>query len=193
MEDPILDERQPCRSCAGLLSDFSLFDALKSEEGVNFSQTAQEFFAAVDNGCLSCEKLHQMACDDKIYDLSDPSVAAFRCRPQSSSEARRDLIKNVRFETTRPDSYDFKSCKIVVWSAEYRSRISQIFDIEAQEGKYISTPGKSLGLDLIVSLIPLKRRSGSRLYQHSTFRSTCCFHCQLRPSKTLDPRLLTTS
>ena len=193
MEDPILDERQPCRSCAAMLSDFSLFDALKSEEGVDFSQTAQEFYAAVDNGCLVCEDFHQMACENEWSDYSGPPTAAFRCRPQSSSEAGRDLVKNVHFETTRPDSYDFKSCEIAVWSAEYRSRISQVYDIEAQEGKYILVPVESLGLDLSVSLISLKRRPRSRVYQHSAFRSTCCFPCQLRPSKTLDPRLLTTS
>lgn len=135
MEDNILDERQPCRSCAGLLSDFSLFDALKSEEGVNFSQTAQDFYAAVDNGCLICEDFHQMACRHEDSDYSGPPTAAFRCRPQSSSEARRDLIKNVRFQTTRPDSYDFKDCELAVWSAKYQSDISLLFQIEAQEGE----------------------------------------------------------
>ena len=132
MEDPILDERQPCRSCAGILSDFSMFDALKLKEGVNFPQTARGFFAAVDNGCLLCEELHKMARDDELYVLLDPSVAAFRCRPQSSSEARRDLIKNVQFTTTRPDSYDFKSCEIAVLSADYRSIFIHVFDLVAQ-------------------------------------------------------------
>ena len=191
MEDPILDERQPCRSCAGMLSDFSLFDALKSEEGVNFSQTAQEFYAAVDNGCLLCENFHHLACRNERSDYSGPPSAAFPCRPQSSSEARRDIIKNVHFKTTRPNSYDFKYCTIKVWSGEDRLEFwPNGYDIEAQEGKYV--PVKGLGLDLIVSLIPLKRRPSSRVYQHSASSSTCCFPCQLRPSKTLDPRLLIT-
>ena len=186
MEDPILDERQLCRSCAGMLSDFSLFDALKSEEGVKFSQTAQEFYAAVDNECLICEGFHQYVCEYEGAFAS--SVTAFRYRPQSSSEARRDLIKVVHLETTRPDSYDFKSCKIEICPGE----LAEFYDIEDQEGKYILVPVKCLGLGLIISLIPLKRRPSSRVYQHSAFRSTCCFPCQLQPSKTLDPRLLHT-
>ena len=67
MEDPILDERQPCRSCAGMLSDFSMFDALKLDERVNFSQTAQEFFAKVDDGCLLCGELHRKTCVDESF------------------------------------------------------------------------------------------------------------------------------
>lgn len=132
------EERQPCGSCAGILSNLSLFDALKSEKGVDFSQTAQEFYAAVDNGCLLCSGIHEMAC--RYAETSESATAAFRCRPQSASDAKTDLIVNIQFESTRPDSYDFKSCEIAIWSAENRSNLSLLLDIEAQEGKYIFIP-----------------------------------------------------
>ena len=138
------DARQPCRSCAGILSDFSLFDALKSEEGVNLSQTAQEFFAAVDNGCLICSEVHKMAC--RCAHLSESVTAAFRCRPQSASDARGDVSINIRFETITPDSFDFKSCEIAMWSPEYRYISILLLDVEAQEGKYILVPVTCIGL-----------------------------------------------
>lgn len=183
------EERQPCRSCARILSDFALFDALKSEEGVNFSQTAQEFYAAVDNGCLVCSGIHEMAC--RYADFSESATAAFRCRPQSSSDARRDLIINIQFESTRLGSYDFKSCDIAMWSAEYRYISVLILYVEAQEGKYIVVLVTQV--DLIISLISLKRRSSSRVCQHSASESTCCFPCQLWSSKTMGPGLLVIS
>ena len=75
------DERQPCRSCAGIFSDFSLFDALISEEGVNFSQTAQEFYTAVDNGCLICSEIHER------------DVAMLRCQnPQRQQRQHSDVV-----------------------------------------------------------------------------------------------------
>ena len=138
------DERQPCRSCAGILSDFSLFDALKSEEGVNFSQTAQEFYTAVDNGCLVCSGIHEMAC--RYAECAESATAAFRCRSQSASDARGDLSINIKFETTRPDSFDFKSCEIALWSPEYRYISVLLLDVEAQEGKYILVPVTCVGL-----------------------------------------------
>ncbi len=159
------DERQPCRSCAGMLSDISLFDALKSEEGVNISQTAQEFYAAVDNGCLVCSGIHEMAC--RYADTSETATAAtaaFRCRPESSADASRDLIKNIQFETTGTDPFDFKSCQIAIWSAEYRYISTLLLDVEAQEGKYMFVSVKYVGLALIVSLMPLNRRPSSRIH-----------------------------
>ena len=112
------DERQPCRSCAGMLSDFPLLNALKWEEGVNFSHTAHVFYTAVDNGCLVSLRLHELACH--YVDFSETETAAFRCGPQSSSDAGREIIMNVQFETTRADSYDFKTCHIAAWSPEHR-------------------------------------------------------------------------
>ena len=185
------DERQMCRSCAGMLSDFSLFDALKSEEGVNISQTAQEFYAAVDNGCLVCSGIHEMAC--RYADFSETATAAFRCRPESSSDASRDLIKNIQFETTGPDPFDFKSCQIAIWSAEYRYISTLNLDVEAQKGKYMLVAVKCVGIALTVSLMPLNRRPSSRIYQHPAIESTCCFRYQLWPSKTVGPRLLAIS
>ena len=144
MEHDISDERQPCRSCAGILSDSSLFDALKSEEGVNFSQTAQDFYTAVDNGCLICSEIHEMAC--QYAHFSESATAAFRCRPQSASDARGDLSINIKFETTRPDSFDFKQCEIALWSPEYRYISCLYVAVEAQEGRYILFPVTCVGL-----------------------------------------------
>ena len=130
------DERQPCRSCASILADFSLFDALKSEEGVNFSQTAQEFYTAVDNGCLVCSVIHEMACNADYSENAAAVTAAFRCRPDLLSSSSRTLIKNIQIETTRPESYDIKSIRVAIWSAENRYDLNdRSFDVEAQTGK----------------------------------------------------------
>ena len=182
------DERQPCRSCAGMLSDFSLFDALKSEEGVNISQTAQEFYAAVDNGCLVCSGVHEMAC--RYADFAETATAAFRCRPESSADASRDLVKNIQFETTGPEPFDFKSCQIAIWSAEYRYISIHPLDVEAQEGKYMLVAAKRVGLALFIPLMPWHRRPSSRIHQHSAIEPTCCFRCQLWSCTTVGPRLL---
>ncbi|KAL2040624.1 hypothetical protein N7G274_006603 [Stereocaulon virgatum] len=132
------DERRSCQSCASILSDLSLFDALKSEAGVNISQTAQEFFSAVDQGCLICSAVHVLACGPRYSEN-----AAFRCHPNSSSSGSSRLIKNIQVETTRPDSNDFKSVRVAMWSAENRYDFDQCFHVEAQEhdlaAEYIST------------------------------------------------------
>lgn len=185
------DERQPCQSCAGMLSDFSLFDALKSEDGVNISQTAQEFYAAVDNGCLICSGIHEMAC--RYADISETATAAFRCRPESSADASRALIKNIQFETTGPDSFNFKSCQMTIWSAEYRYISTLHLVVEAQEGKYMLVVAKCVGLTLLILLMPLHRRPSSRIHQHSAIESTSCFRCELWPCTTVGPRLLAES
>lgn len=126
------DTRPPCRSCASMLADFSLFDTLKSEAGVDISQTAQDFYSAVDHGCGVCSAIHKMASQSRKRSLSAP----FCRRPQSPSSASRNLIKNIRLGTTRPDSYDFTFIQVAIWSAENRFDLDQVFDIEAQEGKY---------------------------------------------------------
>ena len=146
-EHNMSDERQPCRSCAGILSDFSLFDALISEEGVNFSQTAQEFYTAVDNGCLICSEIHVMACRyAEMSESATAATAAFRYRPQSVSDVRRDLTINIQFDTIRLDSYDFISCGMALCSSEYRWISTLGLDVEAQESKYILVPAPSVGL-----------------------------------------------
>lgn len=124
------DERQPCRSCASMLSDFSLFDALKSEAGVNTSQTAQDFYSAVDHGCLVCSIIHEMACHADYSEIP----AAFRSRPDLPSSSGRNLIKNIQLETARPDSYDIKSIRVAIWSAENRYNFDRNFQVEAQRG-----------------------------------------------------------
>ena len=134
MKHNMSDERQPCRSCASILADFSLFDALKSEAGVNISQTAQDFYSAVDNGCLVCSVIYEMACRT---DYSE-TAALFRCRLKSPSSGSRTLIKNIQIETTRPESYDTKSIRVAIWSAENRYNFDEAFDVEAQDGKALS-------------------------------------------------------
>ena len=133
MEHNKLDERQPCRNCASILADSSLFDALRSEAGVDISQTAQDFYSAVDHGCLMCSAIHEMACRG---DYSD--TAAFRCRPKLPSSGSRTLIKNIQIETTRPESYDTKSVRVSIWSAENRYNFDEGFNVEAQDGKELS-------------------------------------------------------
>jgi hypothetical protein len=131
------DERQSCRSCGSILSDLSLFDALKSEAGVNISQTAQEFYSAVDHGCLICSAIHDMACAADYSETAASTSAAFRCRPNSPSSGSSRLIKNIQVETTRPDSNDLKSVQVAIWSAENRYNFDRNFRIEAQERKHM--------------------------------------------------------
>lgn len=120
-----------------MLSDLSSFDALKSEAGVNISQTAQDFYSAVDHGCLVCTAVHEMACGADYSEAAASLSAAFRCRPESPSSGRRNLVKNVQLETTRPDSHDVKSVQVAIWSAENRFNFDRGFHVEAQEGKYM--------------------------------------------------------
>ena len=117
------DTRPPCRSCASMLADFSLFDTLKSEAGVDISQTAQDFYSAVDHGCGVCPAIHEMASQSRERSLSAP----FCRRPQSPSSGRRNLIKNIRLGATRPDSYDFTFIQVAIWSAENRFDLAQVF------------------------------------------------------------------
>ena len=131
----MLDERQPCRSCASILADSSLFDALKSEAGVDISQTAQDFYSAVDHGCLICSAIHEMACRADYSETAASVTAAFRCRPESPSSSSKTLIKNIQIETTRPESYDIKSVRVAIWSAENRYNFDRDFQVEAQDGK----------------------------------------------------------
>ena len=131
------DERQSCRSCASILSDLSLFNALKSEAGVDISQTAQEFYSAVDHGCLICSAIHEMACAADYSETAASTSAAFRCRPSSPSNGSGRLIKNIQVETTRPDSNDLKSVRVAIWSADNRYNFDRNFHVEAQERKHI--------------------------------------------------------
>ena len=149
IEHNMLDERQPCRNCASILADSSLFDALKSEAGVDFSQTPQEFYSAIDHGCLICSAIHEMACHG---DYSE--TAAFRCRPELPSSGSRTLTKNIQVETTRPESYDIKSVRVAIWSAKNRYNFDAGFDVEAQDGKNLFI--KRMELSLIISVVPLK-------------------------------------
>lgn len=132
-------KRHACRSCASMLSDFALFEALKSEAGVDISQTAQEFYSAVDHGCLVCSVIHDMACGADYSETAASLSAAFRCRPELPSSNSRDLIKNIQLETTRPGSCDVKSVRVAIWSAKNRYNFDRNFYVEAQEGKYKSS------------------------------------------------------
>ena len=130
------DTRPPCRSCASMLADFSLFDTLKSEAGVDISQTAQDFYSAVDHDCGVCSAIHKVALRGRKSDGEKSLSAPFCCRPESPSSGSRNLIKNIHLETKRPDSYDFTSIRVAIWSAKNRFELDQVFDIEAQESKY---------------------------------------------------------
>lgn len=121
------DKRQACQSCASMLSGFFSFDALKSEAGVNISQTAQVYFSAVDHGCLVCSVIHEMACNADYSETTVSVNAAFRRRPKLPSERSRNLIKNIQFETTEPDSYDVMTVRVAIWSAENRYNFHREF------------------------------------------------------------------
>ena len=160
---------------------------------MNISQTAQEFYAAVDDGCLVCSGIYEMACRYADFsEIATAATAAFRCRPESSADASRDLVKNIQFETTGPDPFDFKSCRIAIWSAEHRHISTLLLDVvvEAKEGKYMLVAVKCVGLALFIPLMPLHRRPSSRIHQLSAIESTCCFLCQLWSCTTVGPRLL---
>ena len=133
------NKRQPCRSCASMLSDFGLSEALKSEAGVDMSQSAQEFYSAVDHGCVVCSAIHEMACGTDYSETAASLSAAFRCRPDSElpSSGNRILVKNIQIETTRPDSYDIKSVRVAIWEAKNRYNFDRDFYVEAQEGKQV--------------------------------------------------------
>ena len=130
--------RPPCRSCGSMLADFSLYDTLKSEAGVDFLQTAQDFHSAIDHGCGVCLAIHQYASPGRRSDNKIWPTVPFCCRPESPSNGSENLIKNVRLQTTRPDSYDVKFLRVTIGSAENRCGLYCEFDIDAQEGMYIS-------------------------------------------------------
>ena len=71
-----------------------------------------------------------MACRADYSENARPVTAAFCCRPESPSSGSITLIKNIQRETTRPESYDIKSVRVAIWSAENRYN----FDVEAQDG-----------------------------------------------------------
>ena len=94
-----------------MLADFSLFDTLKSEAGVDFLQTAQDFHSALDHGCGVCSVVRRIAARGRMSDREKSATAPFRCRPDSPS---RKLIKNIRLQTTRPGSYDVKFIRVAL-------------------------------------------------------------------------------
>lgn len=119
-----------------MLADFSMFETLKSEEGVDISQTAQDFHSAVDHGCGFCSEIRGEAC---ISRKKDREISQLFCyRPESPSSGRRNLIKNIRLETMTPDSYDVKLIELKIGSAGHRCELVHKLNIEAQEGKHTS-------------------------------------------------------
>lgn len=132
------EEPSTCQSCTGMLSNVTLFNQLRSEEGLNVSQTAEDFFAAVDQGCAVCNELYEVASrtDSKENE-------AFRNRPSPSKtsiplDETHMLVRNVHIETSKSGPLDVQSVRIALWSAENRYNHDVEFSIYTEAGEAIS-------------------------------------------------------
>ena len=132
------EESPVCQSCNAMLSDASLIEQSQSEEGLNISQTAEGFFAAVDHGCAICTAIHEMASRGQSEETE-----LFRSPPSSSTTSARlaeppVLVKNIHVEILKPGTLDVQSVRIALWSAENRYNFDVEFVVYTEAGEAIA-------------------------------------------------------
>lgn len=134
------EESSACQSCAGVLSNVNLFDQLRSQEGLNISQTAGQFFAAVEHGCAICTAINKKWRDRLGSMTSKPFNKQFRIR--NGDVPRRDS-----------QDLDIWEIKVVAHSPINHWPCIVEFETFTEAGKAISVSG---------SLTPLTQRKMTR-------------------------------